>query len=114
MEGEENTALIELLPTFKQKGIKLFLISNSDEVLAAQQAKEHPFLAQFDKLYYSWQTGFAKPDPNAYKAVLDEQHLTPEDCVYFDDSERNVAAAKSLGIESYIFESPEQVQNKFI
>jgi putative hydrolase of the HAD superfamily len=56
-----------------------------------------------DKAYFSWETGFVKPDQRAYKQVLEENHLKPEECIYFDDSEENIEAAKKLGIKAYKF-----------
>ena len=56
-----------------------------------------------DKVYFSWQTGLVKPDPEAWKLVLKENNLEPEDCLYFDDQEKNIKAAGSLGITSLIF-----------
>ena len=66
----------------------------------------------FDKQYYSWKTGFIKPDPRAYQVMLEENNLKPEEVVYFDDSQKNVAAAEVLGIESYLFEGPGGVKEK--
>ena len=69
-----------------------------------------PFLKDFDKVYYSWQTGFVKPDLEAYKNLLRENNLQPEQCLYFDDSVKNIEAANSLGIKSYLFKDIQDLQ----
>jgi len=60
-------------------------------------------MAIFDRVYFSWQTGHQKPDEQAYLQVLDENKLNANECLYFDDSEANVASAKALGINSYFY-----------
>lgn len=107
-EGDEISALAREL---KAKGFKLFILSNNMDERTAYYDAHFPVLKElFDKQYFSWQTGFIKPDRRAFELLLTENNLKPEECVYFDDSSRNVAAAKNLGIESYMFESPAQVR----
>ena len=108
-----NAELIELVAELKKKGIKIFVLSNADVELAAQQMKKYPFINELaDKFYYSGQSGFIKPDPRAYKVVLEENNLKPEECIYFDDGESRVAAAQALGIESHLFVGVEDVRKK--
>lgn len=68
----------------------------------------------FDKVYYSWQTGFMKPSAEAYLNVLNENNLKPEEVIYFDDSEENIKIANSLGIKSFLFKSAEDVKEKIL
>jgi FMN phosphatase YigB (HAD superfamily) len=63
-----------------------------------------------DKVYFSWQTGFVKPDSQAWELVLKENDLKPEDCVYFDDQEKNLKAAESVGIKSFIFTNEAELE----
>ena len=106
----QNEKLIEFAKTIKDKGIKLFVLSNNLKERSAYYDVHFPFIDEvFDKTYYSWQTGLVKPDTRAYELILQENNLKPEDCLYFDDSEKNVEAAKSLGINAFTFTNPEDV-----
>ncbi|HEX8993861.1 MAG TPA: HAD-IA family hydrolase [Candidatus Paceibacterota bacterium] len=108
-----NTDLIALMREMKEKGSLLFVMSNADEDLWAQQIAKHDFLSQgFDKLYYSGQTGLMKPDPRAYQLILQENDLQPEDCIYFDDGKTNIEVVQSLGIESYLFAGAEDARSR--
>lgn len=101
----ENTEMVALARELKQKGVQLYILSNNLNERSAYYDKHFPFLKElFDKEYYSWKTGFIKPDPRCFELVLQENELKPEDCMYFDDSSKNVAAAEGLGIESHIYE----------
>jgi HAD superfamily hydrolase (TIGR01509 family) len=65
-----------------------------------------------EKAYFSYQTGFVKPDPRAWQVVLDENALLPNECIFFDDQPRNVEAAKSLGMPAFLYEAAEAVRQK--
>ncbi len=97
------------------KGLELFILSNNFPERSAHYEKEYPFLKKiFKKIYYSWQTGFVKPDPRAFQNLLNENRLQPEECVYFDDSAHNVKVARELGIEAFHFTHPDQAEADLI
>lgn len=115
--------LIELAQELQQAGIKVFILSNNFRERAnyylgralndtarpdSAESDDYPWIhSAVTKVYFSWQTVFVKPDPKAWQLILDENNLRPEQCIYFDDQEKNVIAAKNLGIHSYVFENPE-------
>ncbi len=108
---KEVPKMITLGKELKTKGIKLFILSNNFVERAEYYKSQFLWLQEiFDKIYYSWQTGFVKPSAEAYILLLTENNLKSEECTYFDDSEENVQVANSLGIKSYVFEGPEQVR----
>lgn len=102
---EENTELTDLARVLRHKGLQLIILSNNFHERSEYYAKNFPFLSElFDGVYYSWQTGFVKPSAEAFQNVLNKHNLRPSECLFFDDSEKNVELAKKLGIESYIFD----------
>ncbi len=101
---KEAPELIESAKRIKKKGVKIFILSNNFRERAAYYEENFPFLNIFDRVYYSWQTGFAKPNPEAFKNLLLENDLKPEECIYFDDLKENIEVADSLGITSFLFE----------
>jgi 2-haloacid dehalogenase len=63
----------------------------------------YPFLDAFSGLVLSGDVGINKPDPRIY-AILCERHgLDPAACVFIDDSERNVQAARDHGMAAVHF-----------
>ena len=123
--------LIELAKELQQAGIKVFILSNNfreranyylgralndtarpepsgDSSKSSAESDVYPWIhSAVTKVYFSWQTGLVKPDPKAWQLILDENNLRPEQCIYFDDQEKNVIAAKNIGIHSYLFENAE-------
>jgi epoxide hydrolase-like predicted phosphatase len=102
---KENTELIELTRKLKNKGLRVIILSNNFRERADYYEKNFPFLQDlFDGVYYSWQTGFVKPDVRAFKNIFEKHDLSPEEVIYFDDSDKNIELAKSIGIEAHIFD----------
>jgi HAD superfamily hydrolase (TIGR01509 family) len=108
---KEVPDMIKLAKELKGKGLKLFILSNNFIERANYYKHNFPFLEKlFDKVYYSWQTGFVKPDPEAFKKLLTDNNLKSEECLYFDNSEENIEVANNLGIKSFLFDGVDGVK----
>ena len=57
----------------------------------------------------SFKVGMTKPDPKVYRCFLDKCGLEAESCVFIDDTEENVTAAKALGFAGIVFTSYEDL-----
>lgn len=95
----------------KDKGLKIFILSNNFVERTNYYFEEFPELfAIFEKCYFSWQTGFVKPDKNAFLAILEENNLKPEECFFFDDQEKNIEIARELGIKASLYHGLKEAQ----
>ena len=63
----------------------------------------------FDVVYGSGDEGCAKPDPAAYRAVLERLGVFPAEAVFIDDTAGHVAAARELGIRGIVFTHARQL-----
>jgi len=54
-------------------------------------------------LYASHEIGFAKPNRKAYEFVLRSEGRSARDTIFVDDSETNIEAAKTLGLQAIQF-----------
>jgi putative hydrolase of the HAD superfamily len=62
----------------------------------------------FDHEFYSCELGVHKPDPNYFTTLLDSLRAKPDEILFVDDNEANVAAAVSVGIRSELFLPPQE------
>ncbi|MBU1039245.1 HAD-IA family hydrolase [Patescibacteria group bacterium] len=98
-----NQAMINLAKKFRQQGLKIIILSNNFKE-RAEFYQSYPWLNEIaDKIYFSWQTGLVKPDIKAWQLVLTDNNLKAENCLYFDDQAKNLAAAESLNIPNFAF-----------
>lgn len=114
VEGEDEE-MFQIARDLKEKGVKIYILSNNFTERAKYYKQNFQSLGTnlrdvFDKVYYSWETGYLKPNPRAYTHILEDQGLQPEECIYFDDSNGNVGVANGLGIKSFLFRGPEETR----
>jgi HAD superfamily hydrolase (TIGR01509 family) len=96
----------------KQKGVKIFILSNNFRERADYYG-HYPWIGEVaDKVYFSFTTGFVKPDTRAWELILSENGLSAEGCVYFDDKKKNLAASESVGIRAFLFTDEEDLEKK--
>jgi HAD superfamily hydrolase (TIGR01509 family) len=106
----QSERIIEFSKKLKQKGLKIFILSNNFKERATFYG-HYPWMHEIvDKAYFSWQTGYIKPDVRAWALILNENNLKGEECIYFDDQEKNVESARSLGIESFLFTNEDELE----
>lgn len=102
--------MIALAKELRVKGTKVITLSNNFKE-RAEYYGHYPWMQEVvDKAYFSWQTGFVKPDVKAWEVVLRDFSLKPEETIYFDDQEKNLNVAESLGIRSFMFDSPAETR----
>ena len=92
---------IKLLPELKERGYKLYFLSNFPLDFFEEVKKEYEFFRYFDGGIISAEVNHSKPDIRIYEILLDKYSLQAEECFYIDDMEINVRAAASAGIKGY-------------
>lgn len=97
---------IQWLNKIKQS-YKVFLLSNTNAIhhkkivdIYKEQTGKDDFDDHFIKAYYSHQMGIRKPYVEAYKYVLDEQHLEAQETLFIDDTLTNVEGAQKAGLQT--------------
>ncbi len=61
------------------------------------------YSTRFDRTFYSYELGLAKPDVRYFNAIVAQLGLAPEQVIFIDDGERNVAAAREAGLHAEQF-----------
>ena len=89
---------IKLLPLLKKKGYKLYFLSNFPMDIFEEVTSGYYFFKYFDGGVISAHAKFSKPDSRIYKILIEKYSLIPEDCLFIDDLEINVKAAKTAGM----------------
>lgn len=53
----------------------------------------------FDQIFLSYEMQLAKPDTHIYQAVIEATGIVPEETIFIEDTQANLDAAKTLGIQ---------------
>jgi len=97
----------EKVHALKQKGYRIYLLSNYNKDFFDIHTKNADFLDDIDGKVVSYQIHKIKPDPAIYEYLLEKYNLLPEESVFFDDRAENTETAEKLGIRSYTITSKE-------
>ncbi len=97
---------------------RLFLLSNTNDMHIDISFKRIAttfnvdFEQLFEKVYFSHQLKLIKPDDDIYQYVFKDAGIKPEETLFIDDNKQNIATAKRLGMQVYLFNpSKEKLQN---
>lgn len=93
----------------KQKGYQVLVLSNFSEKAERECQEDLVFLKDVDGGILSYNEKIIKPMPAIYWTLLERYGLLAEECVFIDDTPRNVQAAVNMGIHGIIFKDREQV-----
>ena len=94
---------LEFLQLLSKK-YRLFLLSNTDSIHIATFEKKvgasfySDFYQCFEKVYFSFEMGMRKPNPEIYSQLIKIHELSPKRTLFVDDRADNTDAAKALGI----------------
>lgn len=93
---------IEFCRKAKEKGFRLFVLSNVSDIFYELFPREMP-MELFDGFVTSAELKVSKPDPRIYRHLLDEFKLNAEECIFFDDMQANVDGAAAVGMNARLF-----------
>jgi putative hydrolase of the HAD superfamily len=106
-----DAAMVDLIGELAAGGHTLGLLSNIvGDLVPIFEARHRAWLAHFSTLAYSCEIGVAKPDRRAYEIVAERLGVAPRDCLFIDDREVNVLAAREVGMRAEVFRTPDQVR----
>lgn len=102
--GEFPLYRLEFLQMLSTK-YRLFLLTNTDAIHISRF--EHmagisffsDFYQCFEKVYYSFEMGMRKPEPEIFNYILKKHDLSPKRTLFVDDKKENTDAAAALGIQ---------------
>ena len=100
---------IPLVKALKESGLGLYYLSNYSKKAYDECAGSLEFMPYMDGGLVSFLAGKTKPDPEMYRMFLESFQLQADECVFVDDTEENVEAAKTLGFTGIEFHSPEEL-----
>ncbi len=107
---QPNLPVIELAKQIKEKGHRLFLLSNTCEPHFEFAYSKFPFLKLFDGYVLSYKVGLRKPELKIYeKAIEMTGTKNRTEYFYIDDILDYIESARSLQIDAEKYTNPEEL-----
>jgi putative hydrolase of the HAD superfamily len=108
LERPEMYALVASVPDELAVG----MLSNNVPVLC-DRVRDDPRCARIERFVFSNEIGVRKPDATAFMALAEALQLAPHEIVFVDDHPGNVAAARALGFEALLLDTPEAFADRW-
>lgn len=86
----------------KTKGYPLYVLSNASDEFYGYFPRFAP-LSYFDGIVVSSDVHMIKPDRQIYAYLLERYGLLPQECLFLDDLEQNVEAARQAKMAGEVF-----------
>ena len=96
---------IPLITGLKEAGHRVYYLSNYSKKAYDECGESLSFMPYMDGGIVSFKVGMTKPDPDMFRLFLDQYVLSPESCVFIDDTAENVKTAQELGFSGIVFTS---------
>lgn len=88
----------ELLRFLKDRGIKSYIVTATDEDRASRFLDMAGLRCSFDKITCATMVKLGKPEPDVYLYACERAGLMPSDCLALEDSPNGVMAAYRAGM----------------
>ena len=99
---EIYTEVFPLLVRLKEKGHRIFVLSNTSPVFYELLKDQlYPLNEILDGFVLSCDIKAVKPDRKMFEEILHKYQLDPVNCIFLDDVKDNTKMAESLGIKAY-------------
>jgi putative hydrolase of the HAD superfamily len=104
-----NQPMLDLMRELRRHGYRMAILTNNVREWEPLWRSKLPVDEIFEVIVDSAWVGMRKPDPEIYRLTLERlDGLEPEQCLFVDDNELNVEAARKLGMLAVRFSSNEQ------
>lgn len=100
-----------LMDRLRARGHAIHAITNWSAETWDTGVATHPRLGtSFATTIVSGRERVLKPDPAIFALLCDRAGVSPDACLFIDDSERNVAGARAFGMDAIHFTTPEALE----
>ena len=99
-----NSDVVDLVKELKGS-YRLGLLTNAFSPFFTTVLERSGVKDLFEEIVMSSETGYAKPEPEMYRAILEKMNLEPEEVLMIDDNPKNVEGAKNIGMSAVVFTS---------
>ena len=107
---QPNEPMLALMRELSERGYRMAILTNNVREWEELWRSKLPVDEIFELVVDSAWVGMRKPEPEIYTLTIArlDSDLDPAQCLFIDDNELNVDAARDLGLTAVRFESNEQ------
>jgi 2-haloacid dehalogenase len=105
---------VAILEELHAKKVPVFAITNWNGDTFRMTRGRFPFLKLFGDIIVSGDEKLLKPDPTIFHMLTSRNGLDSRQCLFIDDSLKNVKGAAAVGWKGHHFTSPEKLRAELV
>lgn len=105
-----NAGTVQILGELRDAGYPLCALSNWSWETFDRIRGKFEFLEWFDELVISGKVGLTKPDKAIFMLAVQRVGRAPADCLFIDDFQVNIDAAREYGFQTVLFTTPQELR----
>ena len=109
-EFEPMRPMLALLQRLRERGHRLFYLSNMPAPYATLLEAEHAFVHDFEAGVFSSRVHLIKPEPAIFAHAVKSFGIVAHDTVFIDDMPANTRAARAAGWQAIDFQNAAQCE----
>ena len=109
---EEIEGTRDIIEKLRENGFKLGLLSDHSREWIDHCNSKFDYHKLFHSTQYSFEVECCKTDKKTFELLLKKLGEKPENCLFIDDSEKNIDTAKSIGLNTIQFKNPEELRKE--
>jgi putative hydrolase of the HAD superfamily len=105
-----NEPMLDLMRELRDRGMRMAILTNNVREWEELWRSKLPLDEIFEVIVDSAWVGMRKPESEIYLLTIErlDDRLEPSDCLFVDDNQLNVEAARKLGMTAVQFHSTDQ------
>ena len=111
-EHHIDQRVIKTISQLRKSGIKCYLATNQEIYRTNYLKNEMGFKTVFDQIFSSAEIGFKKPQVEFFNVVIKEIGLDRNEIQFWDDTQKNVLAAKEAGFDAHLYTKFEEFKSE--
>jgi putative hydrolase of the HAD superfamily len=97
--------VVQAIQRVRHTGVSCCLATNQHLYRARYMSETLEYDRLFDREFYSCNMGVAKPNPDFFRAILEDLRLPADNVLFLDDHEANVSSARQVGLHASVFDA---------
>lgn len=102
-DAKADEQVFEVVEELRGKGVKVYLATDQEKYRAQYLLEKLGFKNKFDGCFFSCNLGYQKSEPEYFEKIMQKLGVSADELVYWDDDQKNVDVAKSLGIDARFY-----------
>lgn len=109
-ESPRDEEVIAYVDSLRARGVRCYIATDREKYWGQYLVETVCLKDHFDGFFFSYTVGHEKDVPEYFQEVQKQLALPPEEIMYFDDDQKNVDVAKSVGINAHFYTNLEEMK----